>query len=89
MKLKVEVTQEDIDEGVQGCPTGCPIALAVKRACSLPKATVMVSDKIFIIPWDNSERQTLSLPANGAEIVHNYDAIGVMSPFDFEIEIAS
>ena len=30
--MKVNVKQKDIDEGVEGCPQSCALALAVRRA---------------------------------------------------------
>ena len=31
MRIKINVTQEDIDKGYKGCPGQCPIARAMER----------------------------------------------------------
>lgn len=35
MKMKIKLTQEHIDRGIPGEPTGCPLALAIRDAVPL------------------------------------------------------
>ena len=82
MKLKVEVTQEDIDNGVQQHSEKCPIACALKRLVKNPE----VSEEI---EFDQDEtRFVADLPSDASSFIHLFDEEGsiAVKPFSFEIE---
>ena len=55
MKKLINITQNDIKEGVQSSPTMCPIARAVRRALKpndiyVDSMNVIIGRKVFLLP---------------------------------------
>lgn len=89
MKIKVEVTQGDISDGVRGSPRYCPIALAVRRSGNT-RAFVggyRVSRLGGIGPLD-PYGQSADLPSSARRFVACFDQGLVVDPISFELEIA-
>lgn len=83
MKKKIEVTQEDIKNGIRESANTCPIALAVTRAYG---GRVLVNSGVII--WDNGtgRPQIFSFPENVRQFIINFDKGLQVKPFEFEIE---
>lgn len=82
MKIKVEVTQEDINNGVRQDSEKCPIACALKRLVKNPE----VEDAI---EFDLNEiRYIAYLTHEAATFINHFDERGLIAvaPFSFEIE---
>ena len=52
LNFKLKVTQEDIDNGKQGCNISCPIALALRKYLNKSAKDVSVTAKYFRV-WPN------------------------------------
>lgn len=76
--MHIEVTQEDIDNGLYGDPCKCPIALAARRCAS---AFVKVSPFAIEIGDGRS-----LLPDAAVEFIRRFDAAQKVEPFGFEIQ---
>lgn len=82
MKIKVEVTQEDINNGVRQDADNCPIACALKRLVQNPE----VEDDI---EFDLNEiRYVAQLTEEAVTFINHFDQRGLIAvqPFSFEIE---
>ena len=91
--MRIEVTQEDIDQGVRCDTDNCPVALAIGRQFKDCFA-VLVGDAnaaVFRFYHDersNMTRQTRSdfpLPQEAKTFVVDYDAGEEVAPFAFEV----
>ena len=79
--MKIEVTQEHIDQGIINSLVNCPIALAIKSKgfnCRLDQLYIYIDlkDKIIYI-------QTPKFVAN---FIKDFDDGRPVSPFSFEID---
>ena len=80
MKIKVEVTQEDINNGVRQDGDNCPIACALKRLVKSPE----VEDDI---EFDlDGIRYVARIPDKASEFISKFDNAVNVLPFSFEIE---
>lgn len=79
MRIKIDVTAEDIVNGVRGVAFACPIARAVKR---------MGSSQVYVaygcLECDEGEG---FLPKSASDFVDRFDEGLPVSPFSFEVEI--
>lgn len=78
--MKIEVTQEDIDKGERGSCSGCPVALAMKRALGVQ--TLLVEDDAA---WTNMEEYLLPDPV--PDFIGDFDTGEPVKPFTFELPI--
>lgn len=76
--MKIQVTQEDIDKGIQLDCTDCPIAVAIRRITSLPGIEVDDSH----IEIDHKEYHT---PDEVIEFICVFDAGLTVQPFEFDL----
>ena len=83
--MKIEVTQKDIDEGVQGECTLCPIALAFKRSSNFKR--VYVNGKSIDV-WNRCDQgiQTYELPKKAQTFVKRFDRQEPVKPFSFKLK---
>lgn len=77
MKLKIEVSKEDILIGTPRSAYNCPIAAALKRA--FPNSHIRVAGTIFI------DGRRLSLPDICNTFMVAFDANKAVEPFKFEL----
>lgn len=77
MKLKIEVSKEDILIGTPRSVYNCPVAWALKRV--FPNSHVRVADTIFI------DGRRFSLPAICNTFMVAFDANKAVEPFEFEL----
>lgn len=95
--LHIQVTQEDIDNGVRGTNNQCPIALAVRRQTGKPIVRVMdryitLADEADV--YENSidlHMELYTLPWEAQDFIRVFDSngtevedfFGTVRPFDF------
>ncbi len=82
--LLVEVTAEDIENGVRHCIFGCPVALAVQRAASYPHIRVTISE--ITRHKGHCLESAAITPAEVGCFIRNFDAGDDVFPFKFEIQ---
>jgi hypothetical protein len=78
MTIKIEVTQEDIDNGFRASSLGCPIARAVNRVFKTNNAAVL--DLVLSV-----NNRGWHMPEVATEFVHNFDAGKPVKPFVLEL----
>ena len=79
MKLKIKVTQEDINNG-EPCETmSCPVALALSRQLNLFNP-VYVSYSYF-----STDNKYVYLPRSVKRFIHRFDSGEEVKPFNFII----
>lgn len=96
--LKIEVTEEDIKNGIPCDGDHCPIALAVKRLtgkhCYVGGAYIEISEREEGFDedgepyWSHREVETFEIPRVAQDFVHDFDhpiqKEGQIVPFSFE-----
>lgn len=82
--MKIDVTAEDIDNGVPGECGRCPVALAIARKLGLVGAGIRVGPSAVRIRFDGAR----DLPAVARVFVEAFDWDRPVEPFSFEIEDA-
>lgn len=85
MIIKIEVLQEDIDNGVRYMSTNCAIALAIKR--QFPEFTVSVGSYDCTLWGKSSDNKFVSVPHAQFHKIHKFDTGKTITPFSFELEI--
>jgi hypothetical protein len=90
IKIDVDVTDDDIRQGVPEEPECCPIALAIKRQLH-PDDKVGV-DICEFGPLRDSAFATINgtdcqLPDEAREFIEQFDHDGPVFPFKFEFEV--
>ena len=81
MKLTVNVTQEDIDNGRRRTCSGCPVALAISRAWG---------KRITVGPNDfGASHESIPLPREAMHFVELFDRghAKTLLPFSFVVEV--
>jgi hypothetical protein len=96
----INVTQEDIDNGVPGSTVCCPVAIAarrdiprVERLTVGPYAMVLTTTKskfFFFEEWDRLA-ESIPLSKRVTKFIRNFDIGGktdpYVKPFSFELEL--
>ncbi len=80
--MKIQVTQEDINQGVRQECEKCPIALAVIRAIGPQAATMRIS---VDDAWVDIGEESWCLPRSAARFVSDFDSGKAVTPFEFEL----
>lgn len=81
----VTVTQEDIDKGIIGAPSSCPVARAIERA--IGQEVVTTASR-----WIEKDRETVDWYewhehlSVVRQFIINYDCDNEVSPFTFVID---
>lgn len=78
--ITVRVTQDDIDRGVRGSTTDCPVARALCRA--VPNAFIRVWKDVAFVRIHRVE-----IPPKVRRFIHDFDDYRAVKPFSFEIDI--
>lgn len=82
--IRIEVTQEDIKDGVRGDCYTCPLARAIGRAMDLPGSAFVTLRSLYL---DDFTR-ICWLPVAAAEFVTKFDlAKSAAEPFSFDLEV--
>ena len=82
--MKIEVTQKDIDNGVQGECQSCPIALAFKRNSNIKR--VYVNTKSIDVLHYGIGVKSYELPKKAKTFIKRFDRQEPVKPFSFELE---
>ena len=81
--MKIEVTQHDIDYGVRGEYSLCPIARAVKR--KINGEVIVFGDDISFFTTDIIRRYSYyKLPQKAKDFIKRFDEGKKVKPFTFE-----
>lgn len=83
MRIKVSVSQDNIDDGWSGCYS-CPVALAIKGIDESYHPWV-VSTRIMI--YLNGSRVSIDTPRSVNRFVRRFDSRKPVKPFNFFLEI--
>jgi hypothetical protein len=87
--MRIRVTQQDIDQGVQGINFRCPVARAIKRVF---KATEVWAREIIIVT-KAGVKQTFATPPEVQDFIERYDSAVLEfespRPFSFTLEQAN
>lgn len=87
--VKIDVTQEDIDSGVQCSTMRCPIAIALQRATGNDNVSVGAQ---FAVIHQDGEDEIVDLPSQAVEFISRYDSgkyanVTKPEPFSFTLEL--
>ena len=81
--MKIEITQHDIDYGVRGEYSLCPIARAVKR--KINGEVIVSGDHISIFTTDIIRKYSYyKLPQKAKDFMQRFDDGKKVKPFTFE-----
>lgn len=94
MKIKIEITEEDISKGIKQNPSMCPLAHSLRRIFPKSKVKVGMNSDVQCIGycWE------IFVSGGGISILRNldkdivsrikeFDLTGNMEPFEFEMEV--
>lgn len=79
--MRIQVRQEDIEQGEKNHPWCCAIARAIKRAC--PDATSVEVNDAFSYVDDN----TYIMPNEATQFVYNFDDGLPVEAAEFELKL--
>jgi hypothetical protein len=83
-EMRIEVTQEDIDNGTKGRCRLCPIALAVRRATGSPDAWVDDTHIMWGASWGAWDGVAMT-PRSAWSFMASFDSGQDVQPFSFEL----
>ena len=78
--MKIDVTQEDIDRGVKGACTQCPVALALARA--FPDVYVDVATTQLLVG-----DEFIRAPSVVSIFIEDFDDGEPVQPFSFDLDL--
>ncbi len=82
--MRIEVTQDDIDQGRPHSASSCAIALAACRALNREVGEVRVGHGILLVDRENTYPQKLSLPKEAKEFICKFDESSDVAPISFD-----
>ena len=75
MKVKVEVTKEDLEKGIEDSNTCCPVALALRRVLAPNTSGISVGGyKVNFNPGDPHIYGYLDVPSNLRMFITSFDS---------------
>ena len=77
--MRINVTQQDIDNGLRCNQTHCPIAIAVYRCAALSFAVYSINMRY--------KEFNIQLPASVQEFIESFDNNKEVQPFSFEVNL--
>lgn len=86
MRIKIEVTKEDIRLGAEGSSGDCPIALALKRRFLRQNLSIYVGDDVFTFDGGNRWHK-LPKRASVFSTAQMHNHVEKLKPFKFFIDI--
>lgn len=81
--MKIEVTQDNIDKGVRGYASLCPIALAIAR--DYPDILPLVFSKYAVLKDIGGDNLFYDLPWTALDFIYHFDHKFEVKPFSFEL----
>lgn len=86
--MKIQITQDDIDEGKPNSEEGCALAICLLR--ELEAQYVSVSNNCVVVsesPLFESHEAVLKLPKVASDLIENFDAGNTVYPTEFELDL--
>lgn len=80
MKLKINVTQDDIDKGNRGNSNSCPIARVVRGILPMARVNVRYINSIGM-------GADIALPSEATQFIVSFDNHYPVAPLEFEVDI--
>ena len=84
--MKITVTQDDIDKGMQSNGIHCPVARAIRQHVSLSYVAVN-RWTLYFRRSDAPSYQRTSLPASVNDFIRRYDNRQPVAPFEFDLNL--
>lgn len=86
--MRIEVTAEDIERGMQSNACRCPVALAITRAVGR-EAFVSIGLARFGSPFrdDGGRSFDVKLPDSATEFYQRFDQYKAVAPFSFDLDL--
>lgn len=87
--MKIEVTQEDIDQGMVRSCRECPVARAIKKKVGMKTCLGVTPSWVsFYDIYDKTDKTFLvQLPEKATEFINKFDGNEIVEPFEFELNI--
>lgn len=85
MKIKIEVTQKDIDSGVESDVEACPVWRGVRRV--VKRGMRVLVDHISIDLRINGMWEELFTPQRAINFMKRFDDGRAVKPFSFDLDI--
>ena len=86
MKLAMQITVEDIENGERCRHSRCPVARAFRRTLGLTVDEVSVTPRSIIATYRGREYRG-HFPKAVTNAVNRYDVHGVFAPMSFDVEL--
>jgi hypothetical protein len=86
MKIKIEVTQDDINKGERGNARFCPIARACSRIIPNSSKPSIAGGRWNYVNVNNIERR-FNVPDFVNDFINDYDLNNPVTPIEFDIDI--
>ena len=83
--MKINVTQDDIDQGTPSDPFCCPIALAASRAFSVPANATY---DYIALKLRNRNNKLYRTPKTASAFIRAFDHGQAVQPFSFELPVS-
>lgn len=81
--MRIDVTQEDIDQGERGSCLKCAVALAIHRATQREIEVGYFTAGEHDCNWN----EVISLPPLATQFIADFDLGAPVTPFSFELDI--
>lgn len=81
--LEIDVTDEDIIDGVKGSPYFCPVAIAVARKFHNPNTIIRVTCDRIIVGLPDQRWFSYTQPPKVRQFVALFDRGDIVKPFKF------
>jgi hypothetical protein len=85
--LHVEVTQDDIKNGIRRNSDCCPIALALRRASGGTNSERIDVNPRTISFWDGESRRICGTPPDARKFIADFDDRLMVAPLAFDLEL--
>lgn len=82
--MRIDVTQEDIDQGTRGQCKLCPVALAISRASGF---TAFVRFGVTLFDDYRLEVERSGLPQAAVDFICKFDSELPVQPFSFDLPL--
>lgn len=83
MKIKVQVTQDDINKGERCSYLHCPVARGMHRAIGTIVGITPMRARFL----DDGSPKEVALPNIAADFIIAFDSERAVTPFEFEIDV--
>lgn len=85
--VRIEVTEQDIADGIAGQCDRCPIAIAIARACAADTSVRVGPALAGISAARMFGTAFVKLPESAQDFIFRFDAARPVEPFSFTLDI--